>query len=315
MRVLPRSPMNARQTRLNVWALLCGVVGFGSVDGAVWAADGSSEAAENSRWVPSASLYTMGQADPRSARMDSDASPYKDGDSLGLLWSIGGTADIATPVLLDVPGRPRLFAHGDVGFIYSLEDPVTTEGDPGGQPALPIGNTLQAITNVGSSVRAEAKPLVLSGGVGGEFSFQAFERGFRVRPTLEWMYRRDTMKVTLGGGETESLIPGEEECIPDCRTLFIKQQTEKGYHSLGPGIELETDAGRIGDFLLGFYGSFRAYYIVGDRKANLRLQGSWERLDGSPTTRADTTFSTRYERDPWHYRFGMGFRVLWSPEE
>jgi hypothetical protein len=305
--------MNARQTRLNVWALLFGVVGFGSAEGAARAADGSSESAANARWVPSASLYTMGQAEQRSARMDSDTSPFKDGDSLGLLWSIGGTADIATPVLLDVPGSPRLFAHADVGFVYSLEDPVTTEGDPGGRPSLPIGNTFQSITNVGSSVRAEAKPLVLSGGVGPEFSFQAFDRGFRVRPTLEWMYRRDTMKVTLGGGETESLT--SDACTPSCRTLFIKSQTEKGYHSLGPGIELETDAGRVGDFLLGFYGSFRAYYLVGDRKANLRLQGSWTRLDGQPTTRADTVFSTRYERDPWHYRFGMGFRVLWSPED
>ncbi len=321
MCVLPRLAMKSRQwrriARAGVSGIL-GVVGLGAV--AAPAADESVAAPERSlvdaRWIPSASFYTAGLVDDRVARMESDTSPFKDGDSLGLMWSIGGTADLASPVLIDVPGKPRAFAHADVGYVYSLEDPVTTEGDPGGTPRLAEGSsTAEGIANVGSSVRAEAKPLVLSGGIGSVFEFELMDRGVRIRPTLEWMYRRDTMKSTLGGGESESPIPGETECVPDCRTVFIKQQTEKGYHSLGPGIELEADAGRVGDFLLGFYGSFRAYHILGDRKAQLNARGSWSQLDGEPTTRPDTTFVTRYEREPWHYRFGMGFRVLWSPED
>jgi hypothetical protein len=320
MRVLPRLAMkssNGRRLARAGFFGIVGVVGLGAFAAAAADAVAESEGSEIARrWIPSASLLTTGFVDQRSARMESDTSPYRDGDSLGLLWSIGGTADVASPVILDVPGKPRAFAHADVGFVYSLEDPITTEGDPGGTPRLVEGsNTVEAIAGVGSSVRAEAKPLVLSGGIGSVFEMEVLERGVRIRPTLEWMYRRDTMKATLGGAESESLTPGESECVPDCRTVFIKHQTEKGYHSLGPGIELEADAGRMGDFLLGFYGSFRAYYLVGDRKANLRSRGSWRRLDGSPTTREDTTFVTRYERDPWHYRFGMGFRVLWSPED
>lgn len=281
-------------------------------------ADGAS--ALDRRWIPSASFYTMGNVDQRSAQMSADTQVKqgdgplnKDGQSLGIPWSIGGTLDLASPVILDVPGRPRAFSHIDVGYTYDLEDPVVTRGDPGFQPVLPPGSTSSvAIQNVGASVRAEAKPLVFSGGVGSVFSFEAFDRGFRVRPTLEWMYRRDTMKNVLGGGESEGAT---STCVP-CRTLFIKTQTEKGFHSVGPGIELEADVGRAGQFLIGFYGSFRAYYLVGDRKANLRSTGSWNRTDnGQPSTRADTTFVTRYEREPWHYRFGMGLRILWSPEE
>lgn len=237
------------------------------------------------------------------------------GQSLGLPWSVGGTLDIASPVIFDMRGRPRLFAHADVGYTYDLDDPVVSKGDPGAPPAIadvPIP-TATSIENAGASVRAEAVPLVLSGGIGTVFSFEAFDRGFRVRPTLEWMYRRDTMKTTFGTGVTDALTG--QRCVPSCSTVYTKSQTEKGFHSVGPGIEVEADVGRFGEFVVGWYSSFRALYIVGDRKANLKDTASWKRSDGLPSTRPDAVFATEYEREPWHYRFGMGIRILWSPEE
>ena len=275
------------------------------------------------RWIPSASFFTMGGVQPRHADMAADIKVKQsdpllnaDGRSVGLPWSIGGTIDIASPVVIDAPGAPRFYSHADVGYTYDVEDPVVTRGDPGNPPVLPPGSTSSiGIQGVGGSVRVESKPLVLSGGVGTVFEFKAFDRGFRFRPTLEWIYGRDTMKNTLGGGESESV--GTSCAAPTtCRTVFIKTQTEKGFHSLGPGLELEADVGRAGDFLVGFYGAFRAYYLVGDRTANQKSTGKWFRLDnGQPSTRQDTVFVTRYEREPWHYRFGFGIRILWSPEE
>ena len=325
MPVLTQMAMMAKESIRFAWAFVLTISGLLGVIGAgpALAADEASDAAVvEQRWIPSVSFFSMGHADKRSARMSADNVSVvrdaadlldQDGHSIGLPWSFGGTVDIATPVILDLPGRPRLFAHADVGYTYDLEDPVATVGNPGDQPVLPLGQANRiAILNQGASVRAEAKPLVFSGGVGTVFSFEAFDRGFRLRPTLEWMYRRDTMKNALGSGESEGPT---DDCTFDCRTLFIRSQTEKGYHSLGPGMELEADVGRAGDFLVGFYGSFRAFYLVGDRKANLRSTGSWRRLDNQPTTRADSTLITRYEREPWHYRFGFGLRLLWSPEE
>lgn len=310
--------MKAREGRGFLLTSWCAIAALSGAADLARAADGAStmEGVER-RWIPSASLFTTGSVEDRTGQMSSDTSPSLDGDTHGLSWSFGLTMDIASPVVLDLPVEPRFYAHADVGYTYDVEDPLVTEGDPGFPPFLSPGFTnIFNIERVGSTVRAEAKPLLLAGGIGGVFAFEAFERGFRLRPTLEWMYQRDTMKNILGGGEIEIQGPGERDCDP-CRTLFVKTQTEKGYHSLGPGIELEADVGRAGEFLVGFYGSFRAYYLVGDRKANLRSTGSWTRTDnGQPsTTRADTTFITRYEREPWHYRFGFGLRVLWSPEE
>ena len=324
MRVLPQVPMKASEWARSARAWIFAFAVTITAGGPALAEDQiPGPAGIEQRWIPSVSFFSMGHAEARSAQMSADTEVVTgrgnlnvDGSSLGLPWSFGGTADIASPVVLDLPGRPRLFAHADAGYTYDVEDPVATVGVPKFAPVLqPNQNNIRAIQNVGASVRVEGKPLSFSGGLGTVFSFEAFGRGFRLRPTLEWMYRRDTMRNTLGGGEIETAGRTPTQCNP-CRTVFIKTQTEKGFHSLGPGMELEADVGRAGEFLVGFYGAFRAYYLIGDRKANLISTGSWTRTDnGQPSSRVDTPFVTQYEREPWHYSFGFGLRVLWSPEE
>lgn len=308
-RVLPQAVMKAS---FWPWSILVSCL---TIAAPVWAAEESAGAARaDRRWIPGGSIFTSGHVEDRAARMSSDASVDKPDQSRGLPWSVGITADLATPVLFDLPGRPRFFVRADVGYTADVDDPVSSQGSPGAAPFEPdvAVPSVEGIENVGSSVRVEARPLLFSGGVGSVFQFDAFDRGFRLRPSLEWMYRRDTMRTVLGGGETESTT--SNLCTP-CRTLFIESQTEKGFHGLGPGIELEADVGRMRDFQVGFYGFFRAYYMIGDRKANLAATGQWERSDGQPTSRADTVFRTQYEREPWDYRFGVGIRVLWSPED
>jgi hypothetical protein len=275
---------------------------------------------EDARWVPAASFFSMGMPQRRRARaepegLEDDVLKRQSGESTGFPWTVGGAAEIATPAFSDLPGRPRLFAHADVSYGIDTRDPVLNSGNAGDTPELvligPIPTTL-GVENVGQTVRAEAKPLILSGGIGTIFSFEAWERNFHIRPSIEWMYQRDTINTYLGAAESEG--PDPTLCEPTCRYLFIDAQTEKGFHSVGPGIEAEIDAARTGDFLISFYGGFRAYRIVGDRKADLNTLGAWQTFDGSPTAREDTEFRTRYERKPWHYRFGFGFRFSWLPD-
>jgi len=266
---------------------------------------------EEVRWIPGVSFFSMGLPDDRSALATSGSLGREKGESVGFPWSVGGSLELATPVLADVPGRPRLFIHGDVGYAFDVDDPVLSSGDPGDPPFVP-GNApvVEAIENVGQSIRVEAAPLVLSGGVGAVFRFDLWDRTYRVRPTVEWIFRKDEVEAILGAGE--NVVPGSD-CGP-CQTLFLRSQTEKGFHSLGPGLELEVEAARMNDFLLAFFVSGRAFRILGDRKAELVTTGTFERTDGQPTTTMDT-FRIRYEREPWHYRFGFGLRLMWSPED
>jgi len=265
---------------------------------------------EERRWVPGVSFFSMGLPEDRSALAMSGSLGREKGESVGFPWSVGGSLELATPVLADVPGRPRLYVHGDVGYAFDVDDPVLSSGDPGEPPRV-TGNpqTVQGIENVGQSIRVEAVPLVLSGGVGAVMQFDVWDRTYRLRPSLEWIFRRDEIESILGAGEN---VVGGSQCGP-CQTLFLRSQTEKGFHSLGPGIELEVDAARAGDFLVAFFASGRVFRILGDRKAELTTTGTFERTDGQPSTTADS-FRIRYEREPWHYRFGVGVRLMWSPE-
>lgn len=271
------------------------------------------------RWVPGFSFFSMGLVGERSATTSNEVLGMQQGDSVGFPWSVGGSLELASPVVADLPGRPRLYIHGDAAYAFDIEDPVVSTGDPGEPPDFLSSNdanqVVQAIENVGSAARVEAEPLVLSGGVGAVFEFERWERTFRIRPSLEWIYRRDSLKTVLGLAEVVSSDDPDNpsKCDP-CRTLFLEAQTEKGYHSLGPGLEIEAEAGRFRDFLLSVYASGRAYRILGDRTAEIAPAGKWVRDDGLPTSRADTVNRVRYEREPWHYRFGVGLRFLWWPE-
>jgi hypothetical protein len=267
------------------------------------------------QWVPSIALSSAALPEERSGRLFNEFSGFQDGESIGLPWTVAGELALASPVIGRSLSKPRLIAHVGVGYVLDSEDPVTTRDDPGNRPFVsPRQPDPLSIENQGSALRTQAKPLVLTGGVGGLFEIEAFDRTFFLRPTIEWMYRKDTIQAILGAGEAETLdVNGN--CAP-CRLLYINAEREKGYHSLGLGLETGIDGGRMGNFLVRFFASARAYHILGDRKADFSPTGTWERTDGLPTTRADpqTTISARYEREPFHYRVGVGLQFLFSPE-
>ena len=75
----------------------------------------------------------------------------------------------------------------------------------------------------------------------------------------------------------------------------------------GPGLELEVESGRIGDFMSSVFLQTQAFYVT-DRKVNVRGQATFD--DGSRSE----AFTGRYERGRWDYRVGVGLRLDWLPE-
>jgi hypothetical protein len=268
------------------------------------------------QWIPSFSLSIAGLPEERTASADSEVSDLQDGESQGLPWTVAGEFALASPVIGQSVYKPRLIAHMGVGYVLDADDPVSTTDDPGTRPrVIDAQPDPLSIVNQGSAVRAQAKPLVLTAGLGAVFEVEAFDRTIFIRPTIEWMYRKDTIQALLGKGENEDPAGNDVDCNP-CRILFTDAQTEKGYHSMGIGLETAIDGGRLGGFLVRFFASARAYHILGDRKTAISPAGTWERTDGLPTTRSNpqTAFNVRYEREPFHYRVGVGLRFLFSPE-
>jgi hypothetical protein len=60
--------------------------------------------------------------------------------------------------------------------------------------------------------------------------------------------------------------------------------------------------------MLSLYTSGQAYHVLGDRTVELTGIGIFD--DGSRIV----SFDAEYEREPWHYRIGVGLRFRWVPE-
>ncbi|GEM_PF-4187560 len=276
-----------------------------------------ARAASNDRhgWQPGITIFTAGLPEERAAEAVTTSQGFQDGESVGLPWSVGGGLELASPPLFDTRVSPRLVAHAEFAYVIDSSDPVTTVGDPGGQPFVPeFFRAPASIEGQGAAIRAQAKPWVVTGGIGSQVEFELFDRQVYLRPSVEWMYRRDTIQGILGAGEGE-VLDGSGNCAP-CRLLFVDAEREKGYHSLGGGLDAGIDAGRSGPFLARFFTTFRVYHVLGDRKADLVATGTWFVEGGGPSVRVPqtSTITGRYERESLHYRVGAGFRVLWSPE-
>lgn len=302
--------MDGEQQRVLALAVLLFACGLG-----VHARPALAEARAQDEWQPGLTIFTAGLPEERAAQANTESQGFQDGESVGLPWSVGGGLELASPVVVDSFLSPRVVVHAEFGYVVDGNDPVSTVGDPGGRPFVPSFFPAPAsIENQGAAVRAQAKPWILTGGIGSQLEFELFERQVYVRPSLEWMYRRDTIQGILGAGEGE-MLDGSGNCAP-CRILFIDAEREKGYHSLGAGIDAGIDAGRSGPLMARFFTTFRVYHILGDRKSDLVVDGTWVLEDGSPSSRTPptSTFSGRYEREPVHFRVGAGFRLVWMPE-
>lgn len=292
---------------------------------------GSQERAEHDskrRWIPSLALQTGFLAEQRQGESETVERGMQSGDSSFLFGHFGASVGLATPELPWMPIPTRFFVRADVSGSVDEKESLATESNPG-NPLLDVGANLEGgpvdgILGTGTTLRVQAEPLILSGGTGFSFETRVGDRAVRIKPSAEWMYQRD--ELALRFADIESVGPNPDVCQP-CRATSIDVQTTKGFHSVGPGIEVDVDAGRAGAFSFSVFTQFRALRILGDREAALEGTGSWftrtvDRVDGqtvitsiSPdTSRADTTATARYRREPWSYFAAAGVRIFWDPE-
>ena len=277
------------------------------------AQDGDAEAHEDSRWTPALSAFSGLQIQDRKARIESAERGVVEGDSTAVFGFVGFSAELATPALSGAAGRPRLFVHADASYSFDSEEAVANEGSPGpleerGPPSNPNQPPpVGAVTGQGSSVKVEAQPLVISAGVGFAFSLEAWQRAFRIKPSLEWLWQED--QVTGQMGVAESIAdPGNPQGQCPCRKVLVESSRSHGFHSIGPGLEIEMDAARAGPMMLSLYASGQAHHVLGDRTVELTGTGTFD--DGS----RDVSFVSSYEHEPWRFRAGVGLRFRWVPE-
>ena len=283
---------------------------------------------EQNRWIPAISLQTGFIVNQRKSRADTDERGLTEGDTNALYGLFGASAELSTPRIGALPGRPRFFFRGDVFGSRDDQEAVAKEGDPG-NPLFEIDENLEdggvdGILGQGTSLRVQSEPLILSGGIGLSFETEVARRRLRIKPSVEWMFQRDEIHLEWSAVESEN-TNNPLLCLP-CRTSRVKMQTTKGYHSLGPGIEVDLDAGRVGDFTVSVFTQFHALRILGDRQVDLRAESGWftrtladvngetviQSIDPA-VGREDSVVRASYRREAWGYTAAAGVRIYWEP--
>jgi len=290
---------------------------FAVVASGIQAGEESTDRAADSRWIPGLAIKSRGHFQEREGTVETLERGLVESTSTAASWSIGLDLELASPVVANLPGRPRLFVHGGPLLTIDSEDPVANEADPG-RPVIqeipPQGTRpLAGVTGRGSATRAEARPLAWSAGAGIAFETVLNDLTIRLKPSLEWHYQRDRIRVSFTDAE---VVGAGTECLP-CRLIFIDSTSIQDYHSVGPGLELEFDVSRLSEqFTLTFFTSFSALALVSGRNALESTTRGWT-IDGQPDLARippQSTVTSRYRREVWHYQAGLGVRVRWFPE-
>jgi len=271
--------------------------------------------AENNdaRWVPALSVFGAVLNEGADARVSTLERGSFDDDALAVFASIGLSGEVSTPPLGALPGRPTLFAHGDVSASFDTTDFIVSEGSPGQitPPDTPIPNPpVPAFKGQGSRTGAEARTLVLSAGAGLAFGLGVWERQLRIKPSLEWLWHET--QVTGQVGVVQPLTPpppgqmGAATC--PCRTTNGRSTKTKEWHSLGAGLEIELDAARAGPVMMALYVFGQAHRVLSDRRVEIRGSIPWDDASGN------LEFESTYKAEPWRYRLGVGLRFRWLPD-
>jgi len=236
------------------------------------------------------------------------------GDGMITAPTVGASVEIMTPRLAGGWGQPRLFGHFGAEAAFSTRLIASVEGSysnplerptrppPRNDPIAPYFEA--AIKGQGTEASVELGTLMLRAGAGVAFVVETPWRAIRVKPSLE--YIRQTIETS--GAINRAVQRNAGQTInpfadPDPRYIQFRTAKDSTMHGIGPGLELETDAGRIRSVLFSVFAGASAYYFLGDLD-----------VEAIASNEYGETATFRFEPDRWAYRIQAGLRFRWQPE-
>ena len=250
--------------------------------------------------------------------------PSAAGDDLMMTPFVGGTLELMTPGLQMLPGRPRLFVHGDSAAAFGIERHIARERSPG---SLPPGDPLvlepnfveDGVSGIGSETTAEVQPLTVSAGAGIAFSFDLFGRRLRIKPSAE--YLREEVDFTGSVVSAQLTDTGIQAFPPDIplprpsvfMPITIRGDDSKVFQGVGAGLELEMDTVRAGPFMMSLFAGAQGVKLMGDREVEFSSTVQLRNTALRPNPQ-NVSASWSFEKEPWSYSGGVGLRFRWLPE-
>lgn len=263
------------------------------------------------RWVPALSIGTGVVVQGAEATASSDVRPEAAGDDMMVTPFLGFHVELMAPAL-DILGQPRPFASVGVLPNWGPDRDVAKEGDPGefrlpDPPQPRVGEA--EITGQGSATRVKWNREIVTASVGVAFELDIFERPALIKPSVEWI------NYTLQIQGRAHRVYKPDPFDPTARYVTINGSEDMDVNAIGPGLELEIDAGRVGPLGLSVFVGGQAYRILGNDDEQFKAifdDGVTMPAAGfGPPAPLEGNFSV--EVDPWLFRGGVGFRMKWLP--
>lgn len=225
----------------------------------------------------------------------------------------GGELELDTPEIPLAYLPFRFFLRGAVEVNLAADTTPNAEGalgpielplDASGNP--PRFFSENAVLGQGSRGVVEMNRLELRSGAGMVFSTEFRGRPLRIKPSVEYLRR----KLDFTGGVNRVVqLPGTGQGIPnrissldETRIEIVSLSDKRTFHGLGPGLELELDVARAGQFVVSLSAGFKAFHF---------LDGRDVKLTGADNVGEQVTFD--FELDQWVFRGDTGIRVRWQP--
>ena len=237
--------------------------------------------------------------------------PDDEGHDTSIVPLVGASLELMTPSLLgDVFLRPRLFAHADVSAAFAYErnlagvespkDFRVPQGLPETGPTVNLEEL--SIVGQGSRTHMQVDRWVYSGGAGIAFSADILDHRVRIKPSVEYL-RQEIEFNGVVHRAVKLRTPTGTSDLSQFRLISLTAFHNETYDGVGPGLELEVDAARLGPFISSVFINGRGYYLFGNFDVEMHQTNEFQE-----------TASWTVEPERWAWRSGVGFRVRWSPE-
>ena len=245
--------------------------------------------------------------------------PSGSGQDLEPVPFFGTSLELLSPPLVEATkARPRLFIHADFSLNFAQEDDITRDANAGPMLSIPQALVDRGATKIPASVllgqgtRASVKiePLSYGAGLGAAFEVQLFDQIIRIKPSIEYFSFEVEASGIISRGVATVSNDDEPDDITDFRHILLESRRSKRFHGLGPGLEIETDAARVGSLVTSVFLSARAYSMFG----NLEIRDNvFNTSDPDPLAQQENArFETEIDR--WLFRGGVGVRLRWAPK-
>jgi hypothetical protein len=286
------------KNRLTTFLLICV---FSGSTGAAAAKGGK----DDHLWLPGIALMTTIGGQSTDSSVESNIRPTDDPgiriqESQALLFpSIGFSLELMSPVVIDLPGKPRAFVHADLLPILTTDRKLAFEGAPGpfGFPDA-VSYPEEAIEGQGSRTSMDLASLAYGFGAGIAFSFDWMGYEFKLKPSVEY-YRSSG---TFRGIVSRAFRPSN--AVPIDRLVQLTFRERRTWDAVGGGVELEVKAIQTGRIEGVIFVTGKGFSSIGDRSISGTV--------ANPATPVDDMARFRYKAAPTLYSFGVGFRLRWK---